>query len=132
MHLHFYCNTFKTTVNSYTSIFTILSEKSFCTYAIGCIVGSNTNRIYLFNSAEYLTTSKTVACKQVQDFRSFDFQLRLEINLRKQEKNFKEVYKFRNKLKYKLNHFHHCRDTCLNIPRYYRQISRSRRNLFIK
>ena len=36
-----------------------------------------TNRIYLFNSAEYLTASKTVACKQVQNFsppRSFDFQ----------------------------------------------------------
>jgi hypothetical protein len=47
-----------------------------------------TNRIYLFNSAEYLTASKTVACKQAQNFRSFDFQLRLEINLRKQEKSF--------------------------------------------
>jgi hypothetical protein len=50
-----------------------------------------TNRIYLFNSAEYLTASKTVACKQVQNFRppqSFDFQLRLKINLRKQEKYF--------------------------------------------
>jgi hypothetical protein len=50
-----------------------------------------TNRIYLFNSAEYLTASKTVACKQVQNFRpprSFDFQLRLKINLRKQEKSF--------------------------------------------
>ena len=50
-----------------------------------------TNRIYLFNSAEYLTASKTVACKQVQKFkppRSFDFQLRLKINLRKQEKSF--------------------------------------------
>jgi hypothetical protein len=50
-----------------------------------------TNRIYLFNSAEYLTESKTVACKQVQNFRpprSFDFQLRLKINLRKQEKSF--------------------------------------------
>ena len=36
-----------------------------------------TNRIYLFNSAEYFTASKTVACKQVQNFRpprSFDFQ----------------------------------------------------------
>ena len=36
-----------------------------------------TNRIYLFNSAEYLTASKTVACKQVQNFRpprSCDFQ----------------------------------------------------------
>jgi hypothetical protein len=36
-----------------------------------------TNMIYLFNSAEYLTASKTVACKQVQNFRpprSFDFQ----------------------------------------------------------
>jgi hypothetical protein len=36
-----------------------------------------TNRIYLLNSAEYLTASKTVACKQVQNFRpprSFDFQ----------------------------------------------------------
>jgi hypothetical protein len=34
----------------------------------------------LYNSAEYLTASKTVACKQVQNFRpprSFDFQLRL-------------------------------------------------------
>jgi hypothetical protein len=32
----------------------------------------------LFNSAEYLTASKTVACKQVQNFRpprSFDFQI---------------------------------------------------------
>jgi hypothetical protein len=50
-----------------------------------------TNRIYLFNFAEYLTASKTVACKQVQNFRqpqSFDFQLRLKINLRKQEKYF--------------------------------------------
>ena len=50
-----------------------------------------TNRIYLFNSADYLTASKTVACKQVQNFRpprSFDFQLRLKINLRKQEKSF--------------------------------------------
>ena len=50
-----------------------------------------TNRIYLFNSAEYLTASKTVACKQVQNFRpprSFDFQLRLQINLRKQEQSF--------------------------------------------
>jgi hypothetical protein len=50
-----------------------------------------TNRIYLFNSAEYLTASKRVACKQVQNFRppwSFDFQLRLKINLRKQEKSF--------------------------------------------
>jgi hypothetical protein len=50
-----------------------------------------TNRIYLFNSAEYLTASKTVACKQVQNFRpprSFDFQLRLKINLRKQETSF--------------------------------------------
>ena len=50
-----------------------------------------TNRIYLFNSAEYLTASKTVACKQVQNFRpprSFDFQLRLKINIRKQEKSF--------------------------------------------
>ena len=50
-----------------------------------------TNRIYLFNSAEYLTASKTVACKQVQNFRpprSFDLQLRLNINLRKQEKYF--------------------------------------------
>ena len=50
-----------------------------------------TNRIYLFNSVEYLTASKTVACKQVQNFRpprSFDFQLRLKINLRKQEKSF--------------------------------------------
>ena len=28
-----------------------------------------TNRIYLFNSAEYLTASKRVACKQVQNFR---------------------------------------------------------------
>jgi hypothetical protein len=40
---------------------------------------------------EYLTASKTVACKQVQNFkppRSFDFQLRLKINLRKQEKSF--------------------------------------------
>jgi hypothetical protein len=49
-----------------------------------------TNRIYLFNSAEYLTASKTVACKQVQKFRpprSFNFQLRLKINLRK-EKSF--------------------------------------------
>ena len=46
---------------------------------------------HLFNSAEYLTASKTVACKQVQNFRpprSFDFQLRLKINLRKQEKSF--------------------------------------------
>jgi hypothetical protein len=45
-----------------------------------------TIRIYLFNSAEYLTASKTVACKQVQNFRpprSFDF-----LNLRKQEKSF--------------------------------------------
>jgi hypothetical protein len=36
-----------------------------------------TNRIYLFNSTEYLTASKTVAYKQVQNFRppcSFDFQ----------------------------------------------------------
>ena len=36
-----------------------------------------TNMIYLFNSAEYLTASKTVACKQVQNFRPpwlFDFQ----------------------------------------------------------
>jgi hypothetical protein len=36
-----------------------------------------TNRIHLFNSAEYLTASKTVACKQVHNFRpprSFDFQ----------------------------------------------------------
>jgi hypothetical protein len=44
-----------------------------------------------FNSAEYLTASKTVACKQVQNFRpprSFDFQLWLKINLRKQEKSF--------------------------------------------
>ena len=50
-----------------------------------------TNRIYLFNSGEYLTASKTVACKQVQNFRpprSFDFQLRLKINLRKQEISF--------------------------------------------
>jgi hypothetical protein len=50
-----------------------------------------TNRIFFFNSAEYLTASKTVACKQVQNFRpprSFDFQLRLKINLRKQEKSF--------------------------------------------
>ena len=50
-----------------------------------------TNRIYLFNSSEYLTASKTVACKQVQNFRppqSFDFQLRLQINLRKQGKYF--------------------------------------------
>jgi hypothetical protein len=50
-----------------------------------------TNRIYLFNSAEYLTASKTAACKQVQKFRSlrsFDFQLRLKINLRKQVKSF--------------------------------------------
>ena len=50
-----------------------------------------TNRIYWFNSAEYLTASKTVAYKQVQNFRpprSFDFQLRLKINLRKQEKSF--------------------------------------------
>jgi hypothetical protein len=34
---------------------------------------------------------QTVACKQVQNFRpprSFDFQLRLKINLRKQEKSF--------------------------------------------
>ena len=48
-----------------------------------------TNRIYLFNSAEYLTASKTVACKHARNFRSprsFDFQLR--INLRKQEKSF--------------------------------------------
>ena len=50
-----------------------------------------TNRICLFNSAEYLTASKTVACKQVQNFRpprSYDFQLRLIINLRKQETSF--------------------------------------------
>jgi hypothetical protein len=50
-----------------------------------------TNRIYLFYSAEYLTASNTVACKQVQNFRpprSFDFQLRLKINLRKQKKSF--------------------------------------------
>ena len=50
-----------------------------------------TNRIYLFNSAEYLTASITVVCKHVQNFRpprSFDFQLRLKINLRKQEKSF--------------------------------------------
>jgi hypothetical protein len=43
------------------------------------------------NSTEYLTASKTVACKQVQNFRplrSFDFQLRFKINLRKQEKSF--------------------------------------------
>ena len=36
-----------------------------------------TNRTYLFNCAEYLTASKTVACKQVQNLRpphSFDFQ----------------------------------------------------------
>ena len=36
-----------------------------------------TNRILLFNSAKYLAASKTVACKQVQNFRpphSFDFQ----------------------------------------------------------
>ena len=36
-----------------------------------------TKRIYLFISAEYLSASKTVACKQVQNFippRSFDFQ----------------------------------------------------------
>jgi hypothetical protein len=48
-------------------------------------------RLYLFNSAEYLTASKTVAYKQVQNFRpprSFDFQLRLKINLRKPEKSF--------------------------------------------
>ena len=41
-----------------------------------------TNRIYLFNSAEYLTANKTVACKQVQNFRpprSFDFQLRRDV-----------------------------------------------------
>ena len=38
--------------------------------------------IYLFNSAEYLTANKTVACKQVQNFRpprSFDFQLRRDV-----------------------------------------------------
>ena len=36
-----------------------------------------TNSIYLFNSAAYLTASKTVACNQVPNFRpprSFDFQ----------------------------------------------------------
>jgi hypothetical protein len=41
-----------------------------------------TNRIYLFNSVEYLTANKTVACKQVQNFRpprSFDFQLRRDV-----------------------------------------------------
>ena len=41
-----------------------------------------TNRIYLFNSAEYLTANKTVPCKQVQNFRpprSFDFQLRRDV-----------------------------------------------------
>jgi hypothetical protein len=46
---------------------------------------------YLFNSAEYLTASKTVAYKQVQNLRpprSFDFQLRLKINLREQEQSF--------------------------------------------
>jgi hypothetical protein len=50
-----------------------------------------TNRIYLFNPAEYLAASKPVACKQVQNFRpprSFDFQLRLKINLGKQEQSF--------------------------------------------
>ena len=43
------------------------------------------------SSGEYLTASKTVACKQVQNFRpprSFDFQLRLKINLREQEQSF--------------------------------------------
>jgi hypothetical protein len=62
-----------------------------------------TNRIYLFNSAKYLTASKTVACKQVRNFRpprSFDFQLRLKIR----KYIFKEVYKFWNKLKNKINH----------------------------
>ena len=52
---------------------------------------SLTNSIYLLNSAEYLTASKTVACKQAQNFRpprSFDFQMRIKINLRKQEKSF--------------------------------------------
>jgi hypothetical protein len=36
-----------------------------------------TNRIYLFNSTDYLTASKTVALKQIQNFippRSFDLQ----------------------------------------------------------
>ena len=66
-----------------------------------------TNRIYLFNSAEYLTASKTVACKQVQNFRpprSFDFQLRLKINLRKQEKSFQWSDQFWKKFKNKINH----------------------------
>ena len=41
-----------------------------------------TNRIYLFNSVEYLAANKTVACKQDQNFRpprSFDFQLRRDV-----------------------------------------------------
>ena len=61
-----------------------------------------TNRIYLFNSAEYLTASKTVACKQVQNFRpprSFDFQ-----DFYQSTKNlFKEV-RFWNKIKNRINH----------------------------
>ena len=63
-----------------------------------------TNRIYLLNSAEYLTASKTVACKQVQNFRpprSFDFQ---DLSIYENRKNiFKEVY-FWNKLKNRINH----------------------------
>jgi hypothetical protein len=42
-----------------------------------CFDSAQVLYIYLFNSAEYLTASKTMACKQVQNFippRSFDFQ----------------------------------------------------------
>jgi hypothetical protein len=58
-----------------------------------------TNRIYLFNSAEYLIASKTVACKQVQNFRpprSFDFQSTKTGTIF--SKKWLEYSKFKNKI----------------------------------
>jgi hypothetical protein len=78
-----YCDFFSVyrIVNSWIWLLLILHERtipillSFINRYFSQII--LTNRIYLFNSAEYLTASKTVACKQVQNFRPpwlFDFQ----------------------------------------------------------
>ena len=65
-----------------------------------------TNRIYLFNSDEYITASKTVACKQVQNVRpprSFDFQ---DLSIYENRKNlFKEVYLWNKIKKFRLSFF---------------------------
>ena len=59
---------YKYTCVTYTYMYIILLQYNCITgiHTCGLLYSKYTNRIYLFNSAEYLTASKTVACKQVQ------------------------------------------------------------------